>query len=338
MKPKSLLFIALCLFGNTPGAVAEGIMIDDFEHSHETYFGALRNKRFGYVTIHDEANGIFTGNRGGYLLNSAGESAGIGWDGHRLVYEGKDGRALVSFGYNRDSGRGIPVNPISFDGKPLAFSLANQKFMEILFTQCNLGEADGLEIHLEMGDVSKKRHTVTAVKYPGPGAVSIPLAGFEEQGLDLSQVLGFKIILGDSISPGEGLPMGTEFKIEHIRTIDTETQPDSDADGTPDVIEYVTGGDPMSAAPTENQMARRVFRLAGGELAYQVRLRSHLHDGVKVRIEVSSDLKRWSRDSAAMFVRSVTDLGNGFEERVVQLRSGTPHGFFRLAVRENGHL
>lgn len=172
------------------------------------------------------------------------------------------------------------------------------------------------------------------MKLPGTGAVSFPLAPFIEKGLNFEKLVGIMILFGESVSPGEGLPSGVDFKIEHIRMVDTDTLPDTDADGQPDLVERVTGGDAMNPEPQPNQLAQHLG-LIGGVPTFTYRSLEALPELITASVEFSTDLVTWKKGVDQLTTVSTTDAGNGLQEiKVVPIASNTSQGFFRISVKQ----
>jgi len=344
MKTHSITTLILSVAISMSLLHAEGIMIDDFEHSNETGFGAIRTTRYGYVTVNDHADGMLTGFRAGYLLASRSAGGpGVGWDGHCLLYQGsaetnerhqKDGSALFSMSYNRRGSRGIPSTLVDFQGKNIEFSLAHQKRLEILFRECHLGESEKIDLYLRIGDSKANLHEIKMIKLPGSGSVSFPLAPFIAKGLDFEHIVGVEVLFGDSVSPGDGLPLGVDFKIEHIRTVDTDTLPDTDADGKTDLFERLTGGDPLDPSLQPNESPQSMSFDENGETTFSYRTLTTLPEGITSSVEISSDLTTWNHGEQHLDITSSTEAENGFRDIRVKPATNLPQAFFRVRIHK----
>lgn len=128
----------------------------------------------------------------------------------------------------------------------------------------------------------------------------------------------------DSWASQNGIP------IKHAGPYD-----DADHDGVPNLLEYITGSNPMASSTLSTPIA---FATVGGESYQTISIVRRIGlSGITMGAETSADMFR-TAPVPAIEHGSPQDLGNGFERvtyRSTVPVSASPHGFIRIAASGN---
>ncbi|MFT4546759.1 MAG: hypothetical protein ACI9MB_000704, partial [Verrucomicrobiales bacterium] len=212
--------------------------------------------------------------------------------------------------------------------------------------QATTDNANNLRIaqSLPAGALSGLVPTGGWVQEPGGGAVTVLRSGLDAAAATTASM---EITLPDpgsftsalTLNYDEGAPVASSIPITVIESylswssdlVEAGPSDDPDGDGTANLIEYSSGGDPESGSTSRNPKTEH--SASGAKISY-VRRTDAAQRGLSYTVESNATLAggTWGEVGGELVSVSASPLAPGFETVVVEVSVGDDRRFFRLRV------